>query len=43
MRANIFRSNQIEHQEINPETSFEQMEEYLFHHFISMHCNEILM
>ena len=25
MRANIFRSNQIGHQEIDPETSFEQM------------------
>ena len=29
MRANIFHSSQIGHQEIDPETSFEQMEEFV--------------
>ena len=38
--ANIFRSNEIEHQEIDPETSFEQMEEFVS--LFWMHCKEIL-
>ena len=29
MRANIFLSNEIGHQEIDPKTSFEYMEEFV--------------